>query len=50
MHARHWRDYGSSKGVTNVYDNELADSRYEEINTRFRREIESVWQELKKKC
>jgi hypothetical protein len=38
------------RGVTNVCDNELADSRYEEINTRFRREIESVWQELKKKC
>jgi hypothetical protein len=35
--------------VINVYDEELADRRYEEINTRFRREIESVWQELKKK-
>lgn len=35
--------------VINVYDEELADRRYEDINTRFRREIESVWQELKKK-
>jgi hypothetical protein len=35
--------------VINVYDEELADRRYEEINTRFRSEIESVWQELKKK-
>jgi hypothetical protein len=35
--------------VINVYDEELADRRYEEINTRFRREIESVWKELKKK-
>jgi hypothetical protein len=35
--------------VINVYDEELADRRYEEINARFRREIESVWQELKKK-
>jgi hypothetical protein len=34
--------------VINIYDEELADRRYEEINTRFRREIESVWQELKK--
>jgi hypothetical protein len=35
--------------VINVYDEELADRRYEEINSRFRRDIESVWQELKKK-
>lgn len=32
--------------VTNVYDEKLADRRYEEVNARFRDEIETKWREL----
>ena len=35
--------------VVSVYDDELAQKRYEEINARFRREIESLAEELKRK-
>lgn len=35
--------------VTNIYDDDKAQGRYEQINDRFRKEIESVVEELKKK-
>ena len=35
--------------VTNIYDDGLAQSRYQQVNEQFRKEIESVWEELKKK-
>ena len=35
--------------VTNIYDDAIAQARYEEINTLFRKEIEAVWDQLKKK-
>jgi iron(III) transport system substrate-binding protein len=35
--------------VTSVYDDALAQQRYEAVNARFRREIESLAEELKKK-
>ena len=35
--------------VTNIYDDDVAQKRYEEVNTTFRKEIESVAEELKKK-
>ena len=35
--------------VTNIYDDEVAQKRYEEVNSRFRKDIESVAEELKKK-
>jgi iron(III) transport system substrate-binding protein len=35
--------------VTNIYDDGIAQKRYEEVNSRFRKDIESVWDELKKK-
>ena len=35
--------------VISVYDDELAQKRYEQVNATFRREIESVAEELKKK-
>ena len=35
--------------VTNIYDDSIAQGRYEAVNTQFRREIESVIDELKKK-
>jgi len=35
--------------VISVYDDELAQKRYEEVNARFRREIETVAEALKKK-
>jgi iron(III) transport system substrate-binding protein len=34
--------------VTNIYDDDVAQKRYEEVNARFRKEIESVAEELKK--
>jgi iron(III) transport system substrate-binding protein len=34
--------------VGNIYDDETAQKRYQEVNERFRKEIESVWNELKK--
>ena len=35
--------------VTNIYDDDKAQARYEQVNTQFRKEIESVVEELKKK-
>jgi iron(III) transport system substrate-binding protein len=35
--------------VTNIYDDDIAQKRYEAVNTRFRRDVESVWDELKKR-
>jgi ABC-type Fe3+ transport system substrate-binding protein len=34
--------------VTNVYDDDIAQKRYQEVNERFRKEIEAVWEQLKK--
>ena len=35
--------------VTNIYDDDLAQKRYEQVNSTFRKDIESVLEELKKK-
>jgi iron(III) transport system substrate-binding protein len=35
--------------VTNIYDDEKAQKRYKEVNEQFRKDIESVWEELKRK-
>ena len=35
--------------VTNIYDDDKAQARYSEVNSQFRKEIESVVEELKKK-
>ena len=35
--------------VTNIYDDSIAQKRYEQVNTEYRKQIESVWDELKKK-
>ena len=35
--------------VTNIYDDAIAQKRYEAVNSRFRRDIESIAEELKKK-
>ncbi len=35
--------------VTNIYDDDVAQKRYEAVNSTFRKEIESVAEELKKK-
>jgi iron(III) transport system substrate-binding protein len=35
--------------VTNIYDDEIAQKRYEAVNARFRKDIESIAEELKKK-
>ena len=35
--------------VVNIYDDDVAQKRYEAVNTQFRKDIESVWEELKKK-
>jgi hypothetical protein len=35
--------------VTNIYEDDVAQKRYEQVNTQFRQEIESVWDDLKKK-
>jgi iron(III) transport system substrate-binding protein len=35
--------------VTNIYDDGIAQARYEAVNSQFRKEIESVAEELKKK-
>jgi len=34
--------------VTNIYDDNVAQSRYEQLNAQFRKDIESVWNDLKK--
>jgi hypothetical protein len=35
--------------VTNIYDDDLSQKRYEQVNAQFRKDIESVLEELKKK-
>ena len=35
--------------VTNIYDDDIAQKRYEQVNATYRKEIESVAEELKKK-
>jgi iron(III) transport system substrate-binding protein len=35
--------------VTNIYDDDIAQKRYEAVNTQFRKDIESAWEDLKKK-
>jgi iron(III) transport system substrate-binding protein len=35
--------------VTNIYDDDVAQKRYEAVNSRFRKDIESIAEELKKK-
>ena len=35
--------------VTNIYDDDVAQKRYEQVNSQFRKDIESAWEELKKK-
>jgi iron(III) transport system substrate-binding protein len=35
--------------VTNIYEDDIAQKRYEAVNTRFRQEVESVIDQLKKK-
>jgi hypothetical protein len=35
--------------VVSVYDDELAQKRYEQVNATFRKEIESVAEQLKRK-
>jgi len=35
--------------VNNIYDDDVAQKRYEAVNATFRKEIESVAEELKKK-
>jgi hypothetical protein len=34
--------------VTNIYNDEVAQKRYEQVNQRFRSEIEAVAEQLKK--
>jgi len=35
--------------VTNIYDDDVAQRRYEQVNAQFRKDIESVWEDLKKR-
>lgn len=35
--------------VTNIYDDDKAQARYNDVNAQFRKDIETVWDELKKK-
>ncbi len=35
--------------VTNIYDDDTAQKRYKEVNEEYRKRIEAVWDELKKK-
>jgi hypothetical protein len=35
--------------VTNIYDDDKAQARYEQVNSQFRKDIESVADELKKR-
>ena len=34
--------------TTNVYDDDVAQRRYQEVNERYQRDIEAVWNQLKK--
>ncbi len=35
--------------VTNIYDDDKAQKRYKEVNEQYRKDVEAVWDELKKK-
>lgn len=35
--------------VTNIYDDDIAQKRYEQVNSQFRKDIEAAWDDLKKK-
>jgi iron(III) transport system substrate-binding protein len=35
--------------VTNIYDDEKAQKRYKEVNEQYRKDLEAVWEDLKKK-
>jgi hypothetical protein len=35
--------------VTNIYDDAIAQKRYEQVNSQYRKDIESVADELKRK-
>ncbi len=35
--------------VTNIYDDDVAQKRYEQVNTQYRKDIEAAWEDLKKK-
>jgi iron(III) transport system substrate-binding protein len=35
--------------IRSIYDDDLATARYEQVNSRFRTDIESVWEELKRR-
>jgi iron(III) transport system substrate-binding protein len=35
--------------VTNIYDDDVAQRRYEQVNSQFRKDIESAWEDLKKR-
>lgn len=35
--------------VTNIYDDDVAQARYNAVNERYRKDIETVWDELKRK-
>jgi iron(III) transport system substrate-binding protein len=35
--------------VSNIYDDDVAQKRYQDVNERYRKEIEAAWEELKKK-
>jgi hypothetical protein len=35
--------------VTNVYDDDVARARFREVNERFRRDIETAWNDLKRR-
>jgi hypothetical protein len=34
--------------VNNIYEDDKAQGRYEQVNEQFRKEIESVWAQLKR--
>ena len=34
--------------TASVYDDDIAQKRYQDVNERYRREIEAVWDQLKK--
>ncbi len=37
------------RDVTNIYDDEIAQKRYEKVNAQFRKDVETVWDESKNK-
>jgi hypothetical protein len=35
--------------VGNIYDDDVAQKRYPDVNEKYRKEIEAAWEDLKKK-